>query len=381
MPLTRLLLINYEYPPLGGGAATATAALAREFARRGLEVTVLTSAFRGLPPVTRDGTLTVRRVPTWRRHPNQSNVLEMIVFMLSAGLHVLARSNDRPEATLAFFGIPGAPVAWWLKALREVPYVISLRGGDVPGHQPNQLARHHRLTRPLITFLWRRARAVVANSEGLRREALLHMPTLNIPVIPNGVDTRHFVPRAAPLPTPPTTCQLLFVGRLSAEKGLAGLLTVLARLTHLPWSLRLVGEGPERPALEAQAQTLALQSRVTFSGWVAREQLPACYQAAELFVFPSTDEGMPNTVLEAMACGLPVVAMRIAGCEDLVVDGETGMLLPPGDDDALAKALDALLTDSARRTRYGTAARQRVEHHFAWARAADAYLAILQPRP
>ncbi len=385
MPPRHLLLINYEYPPLGGGGATATAALAREFAARGIAVTVLTSGFRGLPRAEISEGITVRRVPTLRRRANQSGVIEMIVFMLSAGLHVLARSHDRPDATLAFFGIPGGPVAWWLKTLRETPYVIALRGGDVPGHQPQQLARHHRLTRPLIRFLWSRAAAVVANSAGLRQEALAVMPDLAIPVIPNGVDTTHFTPAPPPasLPAPASSpTRLLFVGRLSPEKGLRGLLTALAGLPAIPaWTLRLVGDGPERQDLESQAQALGLADRVNFSGWLPREALPACYQAADLFVFPSTDEGMPNTVLEAMACGLPVVAMRIAGCEDLVIEGETGRLLPPGDPAALAAALKTLIADPATRTRFGTAARRRVETHFTWSQSAETYLQFLTGNP
>lgn len=376
----RLLLINYEYPPLGGGAGTATAALVREFAGLGAQVLVLTSAFGDLPRREQQGAVTIVRIPVVRRCADRSSVFEMITFMLSAAVSVLRETRAwRPDATLAFFGIPGGPVALWLKWVRGVPYVVSLRGGDVPGHQAAQLSRHHRITRPLIRFVWRHAAAVVANSAGLRREALLTAPALTIHSIPNGVDADRFQPLPPPVQAPsPGPVQLLFVGRASAEKGLLCLLDALARLKDLPWAINIVGDGPELAAIRAEAVRQGLADRLTCSGWLPRADLPERYRQADLFVFPSTDEGMPNTVLEAMASELPVVACRIAGCEELVDDQTTGLLVPPRDPAALAQAIAQLVNDPVLRARFGQAARQRVERRFSWRAAAEAYLALMR---
>lgn len=389
----RLLLINYEYPPLGGGAGTATAALAREFAALGADVRVLTSAFGDLPARECTQGFTIVRIPAGRRRADRCTVPEMILFMLSAAIHVLGITRGwRPDAALAFFGIPGGPVAYWLRLCRRVPYLVSLRGGDVPGHQAAQLAHHHARTRPLIRLVWRSAAAVVANSEGLRREALATAPGLAIPVIPNGVDTAQFhppperpgsAPAAAPaaFPSSHPPIRILFVGRLSPEKSLPVVLDALARLPKtVAWSFTIAGDGPERAHLESEAVRLGFAPRVQFAGWVARDRLLPHYQAADLFVFASTDEGMPNTVLEAMACGLPVVATRIAGCEDLVEDGATGLLVPPGNPAALAQAIAQLAADPARRAAMGAAARRRAESRFSWRTAAESYLALI-PQP
>jgi glycosyltransferase involved in cell wall biosynthesis len=116
---------------------------------------------------------------------------------------------------------------------------------------------------------------------------------------------------------------------------------------------------------------------VCFLGWQEKEQMVADYQNANLFVNPSRDEGMPNVVLEAMASGLPIVATRIAGSEELVVPGETGLLVPPEDVAAVHAALRELIPDAALRRKMGAAARRRVEQHYTWRSVAKLNLELL----
>ncbi|HAR66656.1 MAG TPA: glycosyltransferase family 4 protein [Lentisphaeria bacterium] len=371
----RFLLINYEFPPLGGGAGNATMHTARELARQGHDVRVLSSRFRGQPRnETVDG-YHIRRIPVMRGAVERCSVFEMLTFMLSSGTGVLSVTRGwRPDLTIAYFGIPGGPAAWWLRLIRGVPYVVSLRGGDVPGMQPQQLRRQHQLTAPFIRFLWRRATAVVANSAGLADMARKADLQTQISIIPSGVDTAVYCP---PARSEAPNGRLLYVGRLSFEKGLDVLLEALSTLKELDWTLKIVGDGPELAALTAQAQQLGLAGRVEFSGWCERAALPAAYQGADGFVFPSRAEGLPNALLEAMACGLPVVATQVSGSEDIVVDGENGCLVPAEDAAALAAGIRELLES---RKGYGPAARKHVQKHFCWEAAAAAY-ARLAPRP
>jgi glycosyltransferase involved in cell wall biosynthesis len=125
------------------------------------------------------------------------------------------------------------------------------------------------------------------------------------------------------------------------------------------------------------ARELGIADRVTFLGWQEREELVKKYNHANLFLFPSRHEGMPNALLEAMASGLPAIASRIAGNEELVLDGQTGLLFPAEDVPALRDALRALLTDASRRKAMGAAARARVEKGFAWSQVAEKYLSLL----
>jgi glycogen synthase len=366
----RILVLNYEFPPLGGGAGNATACLARAWAAGGHDVEVLTGGFRGLPRVERRDGFTVRRIRSPRARQGQCSVGEMGAFMGLSCLPALWRGmNFRPEITVAFFSIPSAPAAWLLRAMRGTPYIVSLRGGDVPGFDDRNMAAMHRVTGPITSLLWRHAAAVVANSAGLRATAQRFAPDLPILEIPNGVDTALFTPRdggsANAVP------QLLFVGRLARQKGVDVLLDALANLRHQPWRLTIAGDGPERASLAGQATRLGIADRVNFRGWVQREELPDLYRSSDVFVFPSHDEGMPNVVLEAMASGLPIVATRVPGNDELVRDN--GTLVPPGDLRAFAEALAPLLTGESQRRAWGARSRALALAHYSWAAPAAAY--------
>ena len=372
----RLLLINYEFPPLGGGAGRATDALAREFAGLGHETHVLTSRFQDQPAEeSKDGFL-VERVPVVRQRPDRCSPAEMLTFLASAAARLPAVVRRvRPEFAVAFFGIPCGPLGLLLKWGFRVPYLVSLRGGDVPGFQPYDLAWQHRLCAPALRLIWNQAAGVIANSEGLRDLAAQFAPHLSIPVIPNGVDGAFFQPASTPpaLPGSGSPVRLLFVGRLVRQKGLDLLFKALARLGRA-FHLQLVGDGDQRGFLEAAAAQFPAGSRVEFLGWQDRATIAALYREAHLFVFPSRDEGMPNVVLEAMASGLPVLATSIPGSRELVRDGVNGRVVPAEDADALGAALEDLLASPERLVTMGKASRSVVEREYTWRRVAAGYL-------
>ncbi len=176
----------------------------------------------------------------------------------------------------------------------------------------------------------------------------------------SGVDTGLFYPRSAvcyPL-------SLGSIGRLDPVKNQASLLQAFSTLSDRFPDLRLtmVGDGPLRASLEAQAASLGLTERITFTG--ARSDTPDLMRGFDVFVLPSLNEGISNTILEAMATGLPVVAARVGGNPELVVHGVTGHLYEPADPNALEAALLPYLTDPALREAHGKAARDRVVHNF-----------------
>ncbi len=370
----KILLINSEYPPVGGGAGNASANIARLLVQLGNEVLLLTSRYAHLPVDEVQAGVRIHRVRALRRRSDRSTALEQLSFILGGSLEGpgLVR-RFRPDVTLAFFGIPSGAVGWFLKKVYGLPYVVSLRGGDVPGFRPYDFRIYHKLASPYLRVIWHAASAVVANSQGLKDLAAKFDSTVDIQVIPNGVDLDQFSTARHEWTKP----RILSVGRLVYQKGLDLGLRALAELKDLAWEWTIAGDGPQMPVLQAMVEEVQLTDHVHFLGWQTPEQLKEQYAAANLLLFPSRHEGMPNVVLEAMASGLPVVATRIAGNEELVKDGETGTLVASEDVSGLRQALKPLLARSELRQQMGTAARLRVERSFSWLRVAEQYHGLL----
>jgi glycosyltransferase involved in cell wall biosynthesis len=371
----KILVINSEYPPVGGGAANASAHLARLLARQGSQVVLITSRFDGLPDEEVCQGVRVLRGPTRRRHADRSTALEQVWFILGASFRSLGLLREfKPDVTLAFFGLPSGAAAWVLKAIGRIPYVVSLRGGDVPGFRPYDFWLYHKFAMPWLHVIWHGAEAVVANSQGLYDLAHAFDSKIGIAIVPNGVDAHEFQP--APRAWAPA--QLLSVGRVVYQKGYDVALRALAGLTDLDWEWSIAGDGPHLPVLQQMVEELHLGDRVHFLGWQSLAEVKQRYLKANLFLHPSRHEGMPNAVLEAMASGLPVIASRISGNEELVLAGETGLLVPVEDVDGLREALRSLLQQPERRQAMGQAGRGRVEQSFGWEHVAEQYRAILE---
>jgi len=370
-----ILIINSEYPPIGGGAGNASAHIADQLEKLGYIVTVITSRFGNLPRREQTKNITIYRVPSLRRRQDRSNPLEQIIFILSASFWTLSLiPRFRPNATLAFFGVPSGAIAWLIKVVYRIPYVISLRGGDVPGFRPYDFHVYHKLIAPFLRLIWKNASGVIANSNGLRQLAHSFDSNFEIPIIPNGVDLELFKTRDRDWSSP----RLLSVGRIVHQKGLDLAMHALGGLKELNWEWRIAGDGPQMQALQSLAQELGIDDRVFFLGWQSREQIRESYRQANVFLFPSRHEGMPNAILEAMSSGLPVIATCIAGNEELVIQGQTGYLVPSEDIESLQDELKQLLNNSALRQQMGEASRRRVEENYSWESTAHQYALFLE---
>jgi glycosyltransferase involved in cell wall biosynthesis len=369
----RILIVNYEFPPVGGGGANANYYLAREMVRLGHEVTVVTSYFRGLPLSESVEGIRVLRVRLWRRRRDYTKFHEMLQYVAFAipRLWALCR-RERFDLVLCFFAVPSGPAGYVASRVAHAPLVIRLGGGDLPGHDPDRFGTLHRLLGPVVRWLLTRSAARVVNSEGLREKAEALFPGLSFNVIPNGIDLDEFQPPAVRANEPPV---ILFCSRLIERKGLQFLLPALATLRDegVPFVLQVVGDGPLRPQLEQQVAELALGEQVQFLGLRGHEELPALYQAADIFVLPSVSEGMPNVVLEAIGCGLPVVGTDVPGMAELVTPGDNGYIVPAGQAQAFIVPLRELLSDADRRRALGQASRARAEK-FGWRQLAQAFV-------
>jgi glycosyltransferase involved in cell wall biosynthesis len=384
MPL-RVLLLNYEYPPNGGGAGVATEMLARSLAARGARVDVVTAGAADLADATllwdgvadEEGVLTVHRVKCRRTSVHKAGMLDAASYLMAAR-PTIRRLLSLHEYDVAhfFFSLPTGALLPFLD-LRDVPVVVSLRGSDVPGYDPHDraLVRAHALLRPLTRWIWRRADRVVAVCDSLGSLGRRTLPELRYSVVPNGVDLDRFRP-AGRRAFRADRLRCLAVARLVERKGLRDLIRALALLERGRFELDIVGAGPDERTLRQLASELGVAAEVRFSGALGRSAVAARYRAADLFTLPSDAEAFGNVFAEALASGLPIVGTNVGGIPDLVQHGLNGLLVPPGDPAAIAGAIRTLADDPARRREIARRNRRRAEATLDWDQITTRYISV-----
>lgn len=371
--MTDTLLVNYEYPPIGAGAANATYHTARALVQLGIHPVVITAAFGERRGVAEEDGVTVYRIPALRRHANKANLLEMASYMVSLAMN-LRRLYKRQQISRAivYFSFPCGPVGLLLRFFYKTPYIVSLRGGDVPGTEPRLGIIYWFLT-PLRRLVFKKSEAVIANSVGLAALSMKADP-YPVQVVPNGVDSDYWRPELKS--EDQDTFNILFVGRFHPQKNLHFLIRefVIFRKKNPDARLLLVGDGPERESLKQLALESGIGSDITFAGWAARNELRDFYRSANCLVNPSHYEGMPNVLLEAMACGAPVIASDIPGNNEVVKNGDTGLLFEVNNSAEFQSVL-ALIKDGGNNVRdMVQSARTSMTNEYDWKSVSQQYL-------
>lgn len=338
----RILVVIYEFPPVGGGGGRAAQDICRGLVERGHEVRVLTAHLKGLKRQEEMDGFGVIRVPSARSQAFKAGLLPMAGFVaagIPAGLRLVRRW--RPDVIHVHFAVPSGPVAWVVSRLYRIPYVLTAHLGDVPGGVPEKTGRWFRWIYPLTPSLWTRAAQVVAVSEYTRQLALQAYP-VDIQVIPNGVDLNLLDPGIIEVGNPP---QVVFAARLMAQKNPVEFVNILAKVSDLPWRCVMMGDGPLRGEVEAAIKHHGLKERFVMPGWVTPEEVLAQFKRSDLLFMPSLSEGFPVVGVQGIAMGLAIVGSQAGGMVDLVEQGRNGFLYPIHDEAGMAQGLRTLLSD------------------------------------
>jgi len=288
--------------------------------------------------------------------------LALVGFLGSDFVHaVRARRSFEPDVIHAHWWFPNGVVGTWLGSLARIPVVTTLHGTDV------RLARTVGVAKPLFNHVLRHSAAVTTVSRWLKEETESLAPGSDPVVAPMPVATDLFSPDGTR-----DRSRLLFVGRLTAQKGVEHLLRAVAAMKTRT-ELDVVGDGTNRETLERFAAELGISERIRWLGQLSQNELPRLYQRATAVIVPSVDEGLGLVAVEALLCETPVVAFDSGGLRDVIQHEKTGLLVPPGDHAALAKAIDDLLARNGRGTDLGRAGRLYALSTFAPESAARRY--------
>ena len=378
----KILMFNHEFPPIGGGGGWVSYYLGKNFANAGHDVHLITSQFRDCPSRDEVDGIHIHRVPALRKSPNVCAVHEMFTYSISSSIYGLKFAKQfKPDIVQVFFGIPAGGGAYLLQKFRNVPYVVFLGGRDVPRPDPDPPYYRwlYLLLKPIIRSIWDNAAAVVSCSEGLRDLAHATDTDVNIDIIPDGLDPDSFEPTQRE--AHPQIVRCLSIGRLIPRKGFQFLIRALPqiidRVKH-KFEIEIVGDGPYEAELTILAKELNVDSYIHFTGSVKYPELPQKYRDADIFILPSLAEGMPLVVLEAMGTGLPIIASRVQGIDELVADDVNGALFNPGDVDGLAECIIKLIDAGQTRLEMGNASIEMLKQNeqYNWKNIAEEYLTL-----
>jgi glycosyltransferase involved in cell wall biosynthesis len=349
-----------------GGAEIQVFLLARTLKQRGHEVSVISM----VAPEAFEAELAELGIPLYSLNMRPGIPDPRAVWHLAGILR--ARHPDILHSHMIHANLLGRLV----RLLVRIPVQVSTAHNIDEGGRWRE--RAYRLTDSLATLTTNVSRAAVE-----RYVRVKAVPASKIRYVPNGLELAPFVsgPNSRPSLRQALGLEARFtwlaIGRLDVQKDYPTMLRAMAATStaHPETRLLIAGEGPLRADLDALRNQLSLSERVTFLG--KRHDIPALLQAADAYVMSSAWEGLPMVLLEAAASGLPIVATDVGGNREIVQDGVSGLLVPPGDPAALAKAMQQLMAmPEATRRQMGEAGRRHVQQHYDLARVVDTWEAL-----
>ena len=373
----RILTLNYEFPPLGGGSSPVSYELGRELIAMGHEVDVITMGFGGLPARDVIDGINVYRVPCLRKRREVCQTHEMASFVLRALPMAMKLANTKHyDVNHTHFILPTGLLARLLKMKTGLPFLVTAHGSDVPGYNPDRFTLEHQMLRPLWNWILRGTDHLISPSRFLQELIERRSSECPISIIPNGFRYEKFWPDR------PKELRILIVTRMIPRKGVQYFLEALRTLDLGDFAVDIVGDGPYLPTLTRKASDLGLP--ITFWGWLDNKSaaLRDLYERSSIFVLTSQVENFPNVLLEAMAAGQAIVTCQGTGCSEVV--GPDALLVPPRRPDRLRAAILRLIENDGLRAALGRRARARVERKFAWRtiaqRHVELYYQVLAPR-
>jgi len=358
MKKMRVLVVIYEFPPVGGGGGRVAEDICRGLVQLGHEVLVMTAHMKGLPRREKVHGIDILRISSGRKSPFKAGLWSMSGYVLAGFIKGLSLVRSwKPDVIHVHFAVPSGAAVYPISKLTGIPYILTAHLGDIPGGVPDKTDRWFRWVYPFTPWIWRNAEKVYTVS-GFSRDLALQSYDLDIDVIANGVDLKLLDPGLIQVGDPP---RLIFAGRFVTQKNPLQVVRTLGKLRDLPWKLVMVGDGPLRTNIEAEIKRQQISDRVTMTGWVTPDQVINWFSKSDILFMPSLSEGLPVVGVQAIAMGIAIVAGRAGGFIDLVDDGVNGFLLEGSSIDAGVSEIRDLLLSPRKLISFRNASRQAAQ--------------------
>lgn len=337
----KILVLNYEYPPLGGGAGVITKNISEGLAKLGHQITVLTTWFKNESEDSQVNNLRIIRLKCKREKIYQSNPLEMLSWMFAAKnflkKHLLINHYD---LCFANFSIPGGEVAYSMKLQFKLPYVVMSHGHDIPWFMPEQMMWYHAITYHWIRKICLQSKRNYVQSQDMKNniDAFLGKFSSKNKIIHNGWDNSIFKPDYSKRSKKFT---LLFPGRLVSQKDPMSFLRAVNIIkTKIPdFEVKILGDGKLKSKMQKYVYKNNLDNYIIFKSWISKEEMLKEYQTASLVILPSLNEGMSIATLEALSCGQYVLATKVSNNEQLISPQKNGDFINKKDPNDIANKI------------------------------------------
>lgn len=326
----RILILNYEFPPLGGGGGRVSQNLAEEWSHQGHQVDVVTSHFKNLPKFEKQSGFNLYRVSILgRKDIYTATFISMLSYLFSGFLKgwQLCR-KDKYDVINTHFAIPTGPLGVFLSKIFRIKNILDIHGGDI--YNPTRKISPHKniLFKQIVQWVLNNSDKIIAHSEDIKKQAIkYYQPMKEIIVIPLGFKPIKFKKvNRRELRLKDNVFYLISIGRLVKRKGYDYLIKALQSLDSNV-QLLLIGEGPERKRLESLAENLGISDRIKFLGFVSDEKKFQYLSVSDLYVLPSLHEGFGIVLQEAMYCGLPIITTKCGGPKDFLEDKKNALFI------------------------------------------------------
>ncbi|MFK7908869.1 MAG: glycosyltransferase family 4 protein [Chitinophagales bacterium] len=366
----RILYLNYEFPPIGGGASPASYEIAKEYVALGHQVTVVTMYYHGLPTYEEVDGIQIYRVKCLRKKVNVSHPYEQFTYLLSAMSFLREHlKNVNYDMCHCHFLIPTGFLAYWVKKHFKIPYIVTIHGSDVPGYNPDRFQFLHRFTPPILRRIVEESYRVTSGSVYLIDLLLKNVGNFEEKMIhiPNGIDANIYVPFSKkPI--------IFSSGRLLERKGFQYLIEAV-KMEDIGFEVHIAGDGPMRRRLEDLAE--GAKTNVVFHGWLdnTSEKYKRLLGEASIFSLISAKENASVSLLEAMSAACVVVTSNVSGCPETI--GDAGLKIAPENSLLLKQAFEELIRNPIKIKELSSLARDKVMNDYNWKILTKRYEALL----